>query len=78
MSDQIKKALKSAADKAVKRESKKLSPVSDADLKAMANKSEDDSNSYSKINKAIISKMKSVGKTLTPASSKDIKILKGE
>jgi len=56
----------------------KLYPVSDADLKAMANKSEDDSNSYSKINKAIISKMKSVGKTLTPASNKDIKILKGE
>ena len=56
----------------------KLYPVSDADLKAIANKSEDDTNSYSKINKAIISKMKSVGKTLTPASSKDIKILKGE
>jgi hypothetical protein len=53
-------------------------PVSDADLKAIANKSEDDTNSYSKINKAIISKMKSVGKTLTPASNKDIKILKGE
>ena len=53
-------------------------PVSDADFKALTNKSEDDSNSYSKINKAIISKMKSVGKTLTPASSKDIKILKGE
>jgi len=74
MSDEIKKALKSAADKAVKNESKKLSPVSDSDLKAMANKSEDDSNSYSKINKTIISKMKS----LAPASDKDIKILKGE
>ena len=74
MSDEIKKALKSAADKAVKSESKKLSPVSDSDLKAMANKSEDDSNSYSKINKTIISKMKS----LAPASDKDIKILKGE
>ena len=74
MSDEIKKALKSAADKAVKNKSKKLSPVSDSDLKAMANKSEDDSNSYSKINKTIISKMKS----LAPASDKDIKILKGE
>ena len=74
MTDKIKKDLKSAADKAVKRESKKLSPVSDSDLKAMANKSEDDSNSYSKINKTIISKMKS----LAPASDKDIKILKGE
>jgi len=78
MSDETKKALKSAADKAVKRESKKLYPVSDSDLKAMANKSEDDSNSYSKINKSIISKMKSEAKNMVPASDKDIKILKGD
>jgi len=74
MSETTKKAFKDAADKAVKNESKKLYPVSDKDLQAMANKSEDDSNSYSKINKTIISKMKS----LAPASDKDIKILKGE
>ena len=74
MSEETKKTLKSYADKAVKSESKKLYPVSDSDLKAMANKSEDDSNSYSKINKTIISKMKS----LAPASDKDIKKLKGE
>ena len=57
---------------------KKLYPVSDADLKAIANKSEDDTNSYSKINKSIISKMKSEAKNMPPASNKDIKILKGE
>ena len=78
MSEETKKALKSAADKAVKSESKKLSPVSDADLRAIANKSEDDTNSYSKINKSIISKMKSEAKNMVPASDKDIKILKGE
>ena len=53
-------------------------PVSDADLKAIANKSEDDTNSYSAINKSIISKMKSEAKSMPPASDKDIKILKGE
>jgi len=78
MSDETKKALKSAADKAVKRESKKLYPVSDSDLKAMANKSEDDSNSYSKINKSIISKMKSEAKNLVPVSDSDVKKIKGE
>ena len=78
MTDKIKKDLKSAADKAVKRESKKLYPVSDSDLRAIANKSEDDTNSYSKINKSIISKMKSEAKNMVPASDKDIKILKGE
>ena len=56
----------------------KLYPVSDADLKAIANKSEDDTNSYSKINKSIISKMKSEAKSMPPASDKDIKILKGK
>jgi len=61
-------------------------PVSDADLKAIANKSEDDSNSYSKINKSIISKMKSMAdkvakddsKNLVPVSDRDIKKIKGE
>jgi len=86
MSDETKKAFKDAADKAVKNESKKLYPVSDKDLKAMANKSEDDSNSYSKINKSIISKMKSMAdkvvkddsKNLVPVSDRDIKKIKGE
>ena len=56
----------------------KLYPVSDADLKAIANKSEDDTNSYSKINKAIISKLKTAGKTLGSAAGENIKKLKGE
>ena len=56
----------------------KLYPVSDADLKAIANKSEDDTNSYSKINKSIISKLKTAGKTLGSAAGKNIKKLKGE
>ena len=58
--------------------SSKLYPVSDSDLKAMANKSEDDTNSYSKINKAIISKLKTAGKTLGSAAGENIKKLKGE
>ena len=78
MSDETKKTLKSILGGVVKSESKKLYPVSDSDLKAMANKSEDDTNSYSKINKSIISKMKSEAKNMVPASDKDIKILKGE
>jgi len=77
MSDETKKTLKSAADKAVKSESKKLYPVSDSDLRAIANKSEDDTNSYSKINKSIIDKMK-LGNTkdLPPVSDKDVEIIK--
>ena len=59
-------------------ESKKLYPVSDKDLKAIANKSEDDTNSYSKINKSIISKMKSEAKNLVPVSDSDVKKIKGE
>ena len=39
--------------------SDKLYPVSDADIKALRDKSEDDSNSYSDINKKIISNLKS-------------------
>ena len=66
------------ADKVVKSDNKKVYPVSDKDLKAIRDKSEDDTNSYSKINKSIISKMKSEAKNMVPASDKDIKILKGE
>ena len=56
----------------------KLYPVSDADLKAIANKSEDDTNSYSAINKSIISKLKTAGKTLAGGAGENIKKLKGE
>ena len=58
--------------------SSKLYPISDKDLKALTDKSEDDTNSYSAINKSIISKMKSEAKNMVPASDKDIKILKGK
>jgi len=58
--------------------SSKLYPISDKDLKALTDKSEDDTNSYSAINKSIISKMKSEAKSMPPASDKDIKILKGK
>ena len=58
--------------------SDKLYPVSDADIKALRNKSEDDDNSYSKINKKIINSMKEKNKDLFPASDKDVKILKGD
>jgi len=79
MSDEnFKKRFKEMADKVVKSDNKKLYPVSDKDLKAIRDKSEDDTNSYSKINKSIISKMKSEAKNMVPASDKDIKILKGE
>ena len=48
-------------------------------FKELRDKSEDDSNSYSKINKSIISKLK-VGdkKDSLPVSDKDVKILKGD
>ena len=78
MSDEIKERFKKMNDKVVKSESKKLSSVSDSDLRAIANKSEDDTNSYSKINKSIISKMKSEAKSMPPVSDKDIKKIKGE
>ena len=58
--------------------SSKLYPISDKDLKALTDKSEDDTNSYSAINKSIISKMKSEAKSMPPASDKDIKKIKGE
>jgi len=79
MSDEnFKKRFKEMADKVVKSDNKKLYPVSDKDLKAIRDKSEDDTNSYSKINKSIISKMKSEAKNMVPASDKDIKIIKGK
>ena len=37
---------------------KKLYPVSDKDIKALKDKAENDSNSYSKINKSIIDRFK--------------------
>ena len=48
-------------------------------FKELKDKSEDDSNSYSKINKTFISKMKlgDSGK-LYPVSDKDVKIKKGD
>ena len=48
-------------------------------FKELKDKSEDDSNSYSKINKSIISKLK-LGdkKDLLPVLDKDVKILKGD
>ena len=79
MSDEnFKKTFKEMADKVVKSDNKKLYPVSDKDLKAYRDKSEDDTNSYSKINKSIISRMKSEAKNMVPASDKDIKIIKGK
>ena len=79
MSDEnFKKRFKEMADKVVKSDNKKLYPVSDKDLKAYRDKSEDDTNSYSKINKSIISRMKSEAKNMVPASDKDIKIIKGK
>ena len=78
MSDEnFKKRFKEMADKVVKSENKKLYPVSDKDLKAIRDKSEDDTNSYSKINKSIIDKMK-LGNTkdLPPVSDKDVEIIK--
>jgi len=42
---------------------KKLYPVSDKDLKALKDKAENDSNSYSKINKSIIDRFKKLKET---------------
>ena len=55
--------------------SSKLYPISDKDLKALSDKSEDDTNSYSAINKSIISKMKSEAKNLVPVSDSDLKAM---
>ena len=90
--DKFKKELKSATDKAVKKDSKKLYPVSDKDIKAMRDQEENGTNSYSKINQSIINrfkqeqekenrnreieKMKERSKDLLPASDKDIETIK--
>ena len=79
MSEETKKALKSAADKAVKSESKKLYPVSDKDIKAIRDQKENGTNSYSKINQSIINSFKKdreMTKDLLPASDKDIETIK--
>ena len=48
-------------------------------FKVLKDKSEDDTNSYSKINKTFISKMKlGDSKKLYPVSDKDVKIKKGD
>jgi predicted glycosyl hydrolase (DUF1957 family) len=75
-----------------KKDSKKLYPVSDKDIKAMRDQLENGTNSYSKINQSIISrfkqeqekedrnreieKMKERSKDLLPASDKDIETIK--
>jgi hypothetical protein len=74
------------------KDSKKLYPVSDKDIKAMRDQLENGTNSYSKINQSIISrfkqeqekedrnreieKMKERSKDLLPASDKDIETIK--
>jgi hypothetical protein len=74
------------------KDSKKLYPVSDKDIKAMRDQLENGTNSYSKINQSIISrfkqeqekedrnreieKMKERSKDLLPASDKDIQKMK--
>jgi hypothetical protein len=61
--------------KRVKKDSKKLYPVSDKDIKAMRDQLENGTNSYSKINQSIIKSFagdKEMTKDLPPASDKDI------
>jgi hypothetical protein len=58
-----------------KKDSKKLYPVSDKDIKAMKDQLENGTNSYSKINQSIIKSFagdKEMTKDLPPASDKDI------
>ena len=58
-----------------KKDSKKLYPVSDKDIKAMRDQLENGTNSYSKINQSIIKSFagdKEMTKDLPPASDKDI------
>ena len=52
---------------------KKLYPVSDKDIKALRDKSEDDSNSYSSINSDIIKKLKDAGKKASEVMGKKVK-----
>ena len=56
--EKFKKEFKSKTDKAVKKDNKKLYPVSDKDIKAMRDQLENGTNSYSKINQSIISRFK--------------------
>jgi hypothetical protein len=77
--DKFKKELKSATDKAVKKDSKKLYPVSDKDIKAIRDQEENGTNSYSKINQSIINSFKKdreMTKDLLPPSDKDIETIK--
>ena len=53
--------------------SDKLYPISDADLKLLRNKSEDDSNSYSGINTEIIKKLKDAGERAKEVMGKKVK-----
>jgi hypothetical protein len=64
-----------------KKDSKKLYPVSDKDIKAMRDQLENGTNSYSKINQSIIKSFagdKEMQKDLLPASDKDIETIKKE
>jgi hypothetical protein len=64
-----------------KKDSKKLYPVSDKDIKAMRDQLENGTNSYSKINQSIIDSFKGdreMTKDLLPASDKDIETIKKE
>ena len=56
--EKFKKEFKSKTDKAVKKDNKKLYPVSDKDIKAMRDQEENGTNSYSKINQSIINRFK--------------------
>jgi hypothetical protein len=61
------------------KDSKKLYPVSDKDIKAMRDQLENGTNSYSKINQSIINSFKKdreMTKDLLPASDKDIEVKK--
>lgn len=65
--------------KGLKKDTTTYSLGQDPQFKALKDKSEDDTNSYSKINKKIISKLKTGDKKdLLPVSDKDVKILKGD
>ena len=62
-----------------KKDSKKLYPVSDKDIKAIRDQEENGTNSYSKINQSIINSFKKdreMTKDLLPASDKDIETIK--
>ena len=77
--DKFKKEFKSKTNKAVKKDSKKLYPVSDKDIKAMRDQLENGTNSYSKINQSIIKSFagdREMQKDLLPASDKDIETIK--